>query len=153
MAILRCGTCLELVVNLAIREELVECRKLPLTFVNKLLKNANGLIVEGDWLVHGGLTWRYFDRHSGKQVDSRVQPDAELEDFDGITADGQGGFFVTLIDDARVWHIKANGDSVPLSSEKLNGIDLYYQTEISTLLIPQVGGGLSVFSVILPMMN
>ena len=119
----------------------------------ELLKNANGLLVEGDWLVHGGLTWHYFDRHSGKQVDSRVQPDSELKNFDGITADGQGGFFVTLIDDARVWHIKANGESVPLSSEKLNGIDLHYQAEISELVIPQVGGGLSVFRVIQPMMD
>ena len=119
----------------------------------ELLKNANGLLVEGDSLVHGGLTWHYFDRHSGKEVASRVQPDTELKDIDGITTDGQGGFFVTLIDDARVWHIKANGDSVPLSPEELSGIDLYYQQEISELVIPQVGGGLSVFSVIQPMMD
>ena len=43
VAILRCGTCLELAVNAAIREELVGERKLPPPFVNKLLKNANGL--------------------------------------------------------------------------------------------------------------
>ncbi|MGU5820988.1 hypothetical protein ACV1EH_16890 [Aeromonas caviae] len=43
VAILRCGTCLELAVNLAIRQELVEDRKLPLAFVNQLLKNANGI--------------------------------------------------------------------------------------------------------------
>lgn len=43
VAILRCGTCLELAVNFAIRQELVECRKLPLPFVDKLLRNANGI--------------------------------------------------------------------------------------------------------------
>jgi hypothetical protein len=43
VAILRCGTCLELAVNFAIRQELVEDRKLPLAFVDKLLRNANGI--------------------------------------------------------------------------------------------------------------
>lgn len=43
VAILRCGTCLELAVNFAIRQELVEDRMLPLPFVNRLLKNSNGL--------------------------------------------------------------------------------------------------------------
>jgi hypothetical protein len=43
VAILRCGTCLELAVNFAIRQELVEDRKLPLPFVDKLLRNANGI--------------------------------------------------------------------------------------------------------------
>ncbi|MDH5561593.1 MAG: hypothetical protein OEY59_12150 [Deltaproteobacteria bacterium] len=43
VVILRCATCLELAVNFAIRQELVEDRKLPLPFVDKLLKNSNGI--------------------------------------------------------------------------------------------------------------
>lgn len=43
VAILRCGTCLELSVNAAIRKEVIEKRKLPPPFVDKLLKGANGL--------------------------------------------------------------------------------------------------------------
>lgn len=43
VAVLRCGTCLELAMNFAIRQELVEDRKLPLKFVDKLLRNANGI--------------------------------------------------------------------------------------------------------------
>ena len=43
VSILRCGTCLELVTNFAIRQELVEERELPLPFINKLLLKANGL--------------------------------------------------------------------------------------------------------------
>lgn len=43
VAIIRCGTCVELAVNFAIRQELVIKRDLPLSFVDKLLKNANGL--------------------------------------------------------------------------------------------------------------
>lgn len=43
VAILRCGTCLELAINFAIRQELVDDRKLPLPFVDKLLRRANGI--------------------------------------------------------------------------------------------------------------
>jgi hypothetical protein len=43
VAVLRCATCLELMVNFAIRQELVTEKKLPLQFVDKLLLNANGI--------------------------------------------------------------------------------------------------------------
>ncbi|MCK5225510.1 MAG: hypothetical protein KAQ89_02215 [Planctomycetes bacterium] len=43
VAVIRCGTCIELSVNFAVRQELVVKRELPLSFVDKLLKNANGL--------------------------------------------------------------------------------------------------------------
>ena len=43
VAVLRCATCLELMVNFAIRQELVTENKLPLQFVDNLLKNANGI--------------------------------------------------------------------------------------------------------------
>lgn len=43
VAILRCATCLELAVNFAIREELAGERNLPLLFVDKLLRSANGI--------------------------------------------------------------------------------------------------------------
>ena len=40
VAVIRCGTCIELSVNFAVRQELVVKRELPLSFVDKLLKNA-----------------------------------------------------------------------------------------------------------------
>ncbi|MHA2219033.1 MAG: hypothetical protein ACXACY_24195 [Candidatus Hodarchaeales archaeon] len=43
VAIIRAVTTVELAVNLAIRAELVQKRQLPLTFVDHLLKRANGL--------------------------------------------------------------------------------------------------------------
>jgi len=43
VAVIRCGTCVELAVNFAVRQELVVDRDLPLPFVDKLLKSANGL--------------------------------------------------------------------------------------------------------------
>lgn len=43
VAVLRCGTCVELATNFVIRKDLVTDRKLPLPFVNHQLKRANGL--------------------------------------------------------------------------------------------------------------
>lgn len=43
VAVIRCATCVELAVNFAVRRELVVNRNLPLPFVDKLLKSANGL--------------------------------------------------------------------------------------------------------------
>ena len=43
VAVIRCGTCVELAVNFAVRQELVLERDLPLSLVDKLLKSANGL--------------------------------------------------------------------------------------------------------------
>ena len=43
VAIVRCGTCIELAINLGVRQELVVERDLPLQFVDRLLKSANGL--------------------------------------------------------------------------------------------------------------
>ena len=43
VSVVRCGTCVELAVNFAVRQELVFERNLPLPFVNRLLKSANGL--------------------------------------------------------------------------------------------------------------
>lgn len=43
VAVIRFGTCIELAVNFAVKQELVIERELPLRFVDKLLKSANGL--------------------------------------------------------------------------------------------------------------
>ncbi len=113
-----------------------------------LLENANGLWVEGEYLIHGGLRWSKFDLQTGKPVTATIQPDRSLVDFDGIVSDGQGGYYVTLIDDARIWHIRADGVSRPLSEEKFGGIDLDFDSETGRIALPRVGGSLSVVKVI-----
>ena len=69
VAVLRCGTCVELAINFAVRQELVVERDLPLPFVDKLLKSANGLRnkyqniflpIMDEWQEHDALKklWR-----------------------------------------------------------------------------------------------
>ncbi|NND83323.1 MAG: hypothetical protein HKN50_12920 [Gammaproteobacteria bacterium] len=106
------------------------------------LKFANGLLVDGERLLHGGQHWSIFDLASGQLLAGLKAPPPTIKDIDGITRHPCGGYIVTLLDDARLWWVKANGDAAPLSQAEYNGIDL--QQHQGTLYVPVVGGGLQV---------
>lgn len=108
------------------------------------LKYANGLLVDGQRLIHGGLHWSVFDLASRQLVDDFKAPGAAIKDVDGITRHPDGGYLVSLIDDKRLWHISEDGSSQPVSEQQINGIDI--QQYQGRLYVPVVGGGLSVFS-------
>lgn len=116
---------------------------------NIQLKNANGLLVDGDELIHGGQFWNRFSLKNAQLIktSSKPAPSATLFDFDGITHDGDGGYFVTVIDDPRLWHIGKDGRTRPLSEEKVQGIDIYFDIKSSRLFVPRVGGGLTIYRV------
>ena len=109
----------------------------------RLLKNANGLLVSDRQLVHGGLQWSVFDLESKQLSPGFKKPDATIRDIDGIATDGCGGYIVTLLDDPRLWRIDPDGHSLPLSELPINGIDI--QRHKGMLFVPTLGGGLSVF--------
>jgi hypothetical protein len=113
------------------------------------LKKANGLLVDGDELIHGGQFWNRFSRKNAQLIKNSAKPapSPTLFDFDGITHDGDGGYFVTVIDDPRLWHIGKDGKTRPLSEEKIQGIDLHFDVESNRLFVPRVGGGLTVYCV------
>jgi len=115
----------------------------------RLLK-ANGLLVDGNELIHGGQYWNRWDIGSGALISNSNSPSPAsiLSDFDGITPDGSCGYFVTVIEDERLWHVQKDGKTVPLSEEAIQGIDLYFDLKSNRLFVPQVGGGLSVYQVI-----
>lgn len=125
-------------------EQLVE-------FVNdqeRLLK-ANGLLVDKKTLIHGGQFWNRFNLSDGKLINDAKTPTphSKLYDFDGITHDGNGGYFVTVIDDPRLWHITQQGETRPLSQAPIKGIDIHFDSDSNRLFFPRVGGGLTVFRV------
>lgn len=112
---------------------------------DSVLRHANGLLAMDDQLVHGGSSWTVFDLKDKSAMVDALKPDQRLQEFDGITSDGCGGYLTTMIDDARIWHISANGGTHPLSEQKIDGIDLHkYQDR---LFVPRVGGGLSLYQV------
>lgn len=110
-----------------------------------LLRHANGLLALDDHLVHGGAVWTVFDLKDKSVVSAALKPDQQIEEFDGITSDGCGGYLATVIDDSRIWHISSSGDTHPFSEQKLDGIDLHKHK--GQLYVPRVGGGLSVYQV------
>ncbi|NND00678.1 MAG: hypothetical protein HKN85_10895 [Gammaproteobacteria bacterium] len=107
------------------------------------LEGANGLLVQDQQLVHGGLLWSVFDLQTKELVSGFKKPDARIVDVDGITTIGCGIYIVTLIDDPRLWRVNADGSSQPLSELAIDGIDIQYH--MGKLYVPTVGGGLSVF--------
>lgn len=114
------------------------------------LEKANGLLVDKQHLIHGGQYWNRFSRQNGKIINNTPapKPSSALADFDGITHDGNGGYFVTVIDDPRIWHIRKDGKTLPLSEEKIDGIDIHFDIESNRLFVPRVGGSLTVYKVL-----
>lgn len=110
-----------------------------------LLKNANGLLVYKNYLLHGGYSWTAFDLASKQPAKLFTQMGKSLVDIDGITADGQGGFIVSLIDDHRLWSIKPGRLPTPLTEDEVKGIDMHYLPELGRLFIPRVGNTLSAY--------
>ena len=115
-----------------------------------LLKHANGLLVDGPTLVYGGTKWLAFDLRTKdlkttdlEPVFSKVNP--PIAEIDGIAEDSCGGYFITLIDDDRLWRVNSKGQAGAVSEELIKGIDIDYFD--GRLYVPTVGGGLSVFKV------
>lgn len=107
----------------------------------ELLALANGLYVQGDFLLHGGRQWSVFDRSTALRVSGAITPQPALEDIDGITATLCGAYLVSLLQDDRLWRVSGQGEARPLLDGPLGGIDLYSQGDL--LVVPQVGGGLT----------
>lgn len=107
-----------------------------------LLKLANGLFIDQDQLIFGGVNWLRFDIDNKSVLEKNQVSDPAVTDIDGIASDYCGGYFVTLIDDERIWHLDRHGKAQPVS-EPINGIDL--DSTANRLFVPTVGGGLSVF--------
>lgn len=111
------------------------------------LSNANGLLVDGKRLLHGGTHWSVFDLASKQRLPfPAITP--LLTEFDGITRLTQGQFLVTLVDDAKLWAVNEDGTTTVVSDMQWNGIDLHYHAPSGLLAMPQVGGHLSVFRVL-----
>jgi hypothetical protein len=110
-----------------------------------LLEGANGLFVDSEILVHGGLRWSAFLLSDKSPVQQTARPANSMKDFDGIASDGDGGYLVTLIDDGRIWHLRKDGTVAPLSEDNFEGIDLQFIPHTRLLALPRVGGGLSLF--------
>ena len=110
-----------------------------------LLKHANGLYIENGKLIFGGVKWLVFELNSKQLIENFKQPQPSIREIDGITSDGCNGYFITLIDDDRLWRVSSTGETSPVSDLAIKGIDI--DNHEGKLYIPTVGGGLTVFDV------
>jgi hypothetical protein len=114
----------------------------------ELLKHANGLLVYGDNLLHGGAIFSAFDLSSKSKVERLSKMGEGVIEVDGITRFGDKAVIVSLIDDARLWLLSEEHGPKPFSHQEVQGIDMHYVPEKQMLFLPRVGNTLSAYRVI-----
>lgn len=114
------------------------------------LKYANGLLVFGTSLLHGGLHWTAYDIESKSVNTSLTEMGQGLRDIDGISQFGTKSFVVTLIDDDRLWRLEEGQAPRPLTEDEVKGIDMQYVPKENMLFIPRVGNSLSAYRIVNP---
>ncbi|MCG8413982.1 MAG: hypothetical protein MI746_07165 [Pseudomonadales bacterium] len=106
---------------------------------------ANGLLVAGNQLLHGGQLWTVFDINTKTATESLASVNAVIGDIDGITSDGCGGYYVTTIPSDDPWQITEAGTSAVSGLGPINGIDLHRRGNL--LAVPRVGDSLSLYTI------
>ncbi|TXN34290.1 hypothetical protein FVB32_17335 [Flagellimonas hymeniacidonis] len=86
---------------------------------DNLLTWANGIAIKGETLTIGGTHLVSIDINSKKITKLNLEPN--ISDFDGIALDGEGGYYVTTVENSALWHINKN-----LQVEKLAENNSYF---------------------------
>ena len=79
------------------------------------LKWANGIEVSGDQVIVGGESLSSVDINTGKI--SSVQHPPALKDIEGIALDGNGGYYLTTVENSALWHLDQEGEASVLFQE------------------------------------
>ena len=69
---------------------------------------ANGLWAENNHILVAGLNLNSIDLRTTEITPITLRP--AIKDFDGITADGNGGYFLTTVENSGLFHIDGEGD-------------------------------------------
>ncbi|WP_286828623.1 MULTISPECIES: hypothetical protein [Kordiimonas] len=101
------------------------------------LRFVNGLFVDGELLLSGGWQIRLWNRFSGAPLaDGPVTRQPDVKDIDGLAWDGSA-FLMSMVDDPRLWRLKADGIAVPISDQPFHAADFYYDNVTGLLIMPQ----------------
>ena len=99
------------------------------------LRWANGIIAQDNQLIVAGLNVCQIDLESKNIVPLHLEK--PINDFDGLIPDGQGGYFITTVENSGLFHIdQFNNVSELLTDEKYFG-DLEFIQQYGQLLIPR----------------
>lgn len=99
------------------------------------LQWANGIIAEDERLIVGGQFLCSIDLETKKITPIHLEP--TINDFDGITSDGQEGYFLTTVENSGLYHW-SKGTGVRKLSESYGYYgDLTFDAQRNRLLIPR----------------
>ena len=114
----------------------LENRKLELFLKdNEKLKWANGLFAENNRLLVGGLGISIIDLNT--RAISKIDLKPDIKDFEGIAADGQGGYFLTTVENSSLYHFDGLHRVTRLLENDAYFGDLEFNTTNNTLYIPR----------------
>jgi len=101
------------------------------------LRFVNGLFVDGELLLSGGWQIRLWNRFSGAALaDGPVTRQPDVKDIDGLAWDGSA-FLMSMVDDPRLWRLKADGIAQPISDQPFHAADFYYDDVTGLLIMPR----------------
>ena len=104
------------------------------------LKFANGLFVAEDMLFSGGWQIWIWNRHTGAPLaNGPITRQADVKDIDGVAWDGEA-FLLSMVGDARLWRLGADGQARPISEEAFNAGDFEYDATTGLLVMPRIVG-------------
>ena len=97
------------------------------------LKWANGILAENDRILVAGLGLSAIDIISGKITEIPIHP--TVKDFDGITPDGSGGYFLTTVENSALWHLNHRYQLKKLEDDNAYFGDLEFIPDLNTLFV------------------
>ncbi|MFC4348092.1 hypothetical protein ACFO5Q_09575 [Kordiimonas lipolytica] len=104
---------------------------------HEALRFVNGLFVDGELLLSGGWQIRLWNRFSGAPLaDGPVTRQPDVKDIDGLAWDGSA-FLMSMVDDPRLWRLKADGVAYPISDQPFHASDFYYDDVTGLLIMPR----------------
>jgi hypothetical protein len=119
------------------------------TFIQdtRALQNANGLFFTHTALLTGGDNLHAWSPVTGEHLGILVPENSDVGDIDGITMDKNGRILLSLLNDPKVWQLRSNGETRPLSDQEIHAVDFTLHPDLQLLFTPQIDVKTKTYSV------
>ena len=113
---------------------------------NENLRDANGLLFEGNSLVSAAWNLRKIDLDTLEITE--INTSKKLEDMDGISADGRGGYFISPIGNHWIFHLDSNGKVRVVHKPGIYIADFVFVEELQTIFAAGGNNSVSAFKLV-----
>lgn len=97
------------------------------------LKWANGVAVEKDKLIVGGLSLNYINVKTKKIEPIKLSP--TINDFDGISSNGKNGYYLSTVEPGGLWFCNKEKQIIKLKKDEAYFGDLEYLPSLDLLIV------------------